>query len=190
MQQPTAACAVLCKSAVLALGLLFSIAYSADAEDVRVTDQSFGCIRDGFKVRNTYIRNADPEKLKEAIHIFEGREPNRSYPVGTFLQLLPSSVMVKHAKGEFPDTNGWEFFTLTLSPGGTRIRLRGDKIANGAGVACISCHRRAAKFDYVCEKGHGCDPISLLDDRKIAQLQGRDPRCLAKRGPTPGQDAR
>src|SRR5207302_3115951 len=32
-------------------------------EDITVTDKSFSCIRDGTKVRNTYIRNADPQRL-------------------------------------------------------------------------------------------------------------------------------
>jgi hypothetical protein len=32
------------------------------------------------------------------------------------------------------------------------------------------------KFDFVCERTHGCAPVPL-DDQKIAELQGKDPRC-------------
>src|SRR3989441_3339224 len=42
-------------------------------QDITVTDQSFGCLRDGTKVRNTYIRNADPERLAEAVRILRDR---------------------------------------------------------------------------------------------------------------------
>jgi hypothetical protein len=31
----------------------------------------------------------------------------------------------------------------------------------------------------VCEKGHGCAPVPL-DDQKIAELQAADPRCPTK----------
>ena len=100
---------------------------------------------------------------------------DKEYPVGTFLQLLPDEAMVKHPRAKFPDTNGWEFFALDLSEQGTKIRTRGDKVVNFQGVACMSCHQPAAKFDFVCEKGHGCAPVPL-DDPKIAELQAADPR--------------
>src|SRR3989449_7601070 len=45
-------------------------------EDITVTDKSFGCIRDGTKVRNTYIRNADPQRLAEAVRILRDRVAN------------------------------------------------------------------------------------------------------------------
>src|SRR5467141_1363604 len=34
--------------------------------DVTVSERSFDCIRNGTKVRNSYIRNADPKLLAEA----------------------------------------------------------------------------------------------------------------------------
>ena len=165
--------------AALAVGLGLSLACSVYAQDVTVSEKSFGCIRDGTKIRNTYIKNADPEKLKEAVRIFKNSVPDREYPVGTFLQLVPFEVMVKHPRQKFPDTNGWEFFHLDLSKQGTKIRTRGDKVVNFQGVLCFSCHQPAVKFDFVCEKGHGCAPVPL-DDQKIAELQAADPRCPKK----------
>jgi cytochrome P460 len=165
---------------VLAVGLGLSMACSVYAQDVTVSEKSFGCIRDGTKIRNTYIKNADPEKLKEAVRIFKNSVPDREYPVGTFLQLVPFEVMVKHPREKFPKTNGWEFFALNLSEAGTKIRDRGDNVVNlSQGVTCLSCHQPAAKFDFVCEKGHGCAPLPF-DDKKIAEIQGTDPRCPKK----------
>ena len=37
--------------------------------------------------------------------------------------------MVKESKKEFPNTNGWEFFALTVSANGTKIASRGDSAA-------------------------------------------------------------
>jgi hypothetical protein len=44
---------------------------------------------------------------------------------------------------------------------------------------CFNCHQPAAKFDFVCEKGHGCAPLSI-DDQQIAELQRADQRCTKK----------
>ena len=165
---------------VVAVGLGLVMTCSAYAADVTVSEKSFTCIRDGHKIRNTYIRNSDSEKLKEAMRIFQNSVPDTEYPVGTFLQLVPFEVMVKHPREKFPKTNGWEFFALDLSEQGTKIRDRGDKVVNlSLGLPCLSCHQPAVKFDFVCEKGHGCAPLPF-DDHKIAEIQGTDPRCPKK----------
>ena len=97
--------------------------------------------------------------------------PDREYPVGTILQLVPFEAMVKHPREKFPKTNGWEFFFLDVSEAGTKIKDRGDNVVNvSQGVACLSCHQPAARFDFVCEKGHGCAPIPL-DDQKMASFR-------------------
>jgi len=164
----------------IALTLFLSMVGSVYAQDIVVSEKDFTCIRDGHKIRNTFIRNSDPEKLKEAMHIFQDRVPDKEYPVGTFMQLVPFEVMVKHPREKFPKTNGWEFFALDLSETGTKIRDRGDNVVNlSQGVTCLSCHQPAAKFDFVCEKGHGCAPLPF-DDKKIAEIQGTDPRCSNK----------
>jgi hypothetical protein len=162
---------------VVALGL--SMSSSLYAADITVSENSFSCIRNWTKVRNTYITHADPEKLKEAVRIFKDSVPDKDYPVGTFLQLLPNEAMVKHQRQSFPKTKGWEFFDLDLSAQGTKIKTRGVDTVNFQGVKCFSCHQPAAKFDFVCERTHGCAPVPL-DDAKIAELQGSDPRCAPK----------
>ena len=114
------------------------------------------------------------------MRIFRDSVPDKEYPVGTILQLVPFEAMVKHPREKFPKTNGWEFFALDVSEAGTKIRDRGDNVVNlSQGVTCLSCHQPAARFDFVCEKGHGCAPIPF-DDQKIAEIQKADPRCAKK----------
>ena len=111
---------------LLAVGLGFSMLDSASAQDITVSEQTFGCILDWPKVRNTRFKHADPEKLKEAMRIFRDSVPDKEYPVGTILQLVPFEAMVKHPREKFPKTNGWEFFALDVSEDGTKIRDRGE----------------------------------------------------------------
>ncbi len=168
------------KRSVLVAGLGFCIVSSALADDIAVSEQTFGCILDWPQVRNTRIKHSDPEKLKEATRIFRDSIPDREYPIGTLLQLVPFEAMAKHPREKFPKTNGWEFFSLDVSDAGTKIKDRGDNVVNlSQGVTCLSCHQPAARFDFVCEKGHGCAPIPF-DDQKIGELQRADPRCAKK----------
>ncbi len=168
------------RRSVLSAGLGFCMVYSVFADDIVPSEQTFDCILEWPKVRNTRINHSDPEKLKEAMRIFGDSIPDREYPVGTILQLVPFEAMVKHPREKFPKTNGWEFFALDVSEAGTKIRDRGDNVVNlSQGVTCLSCHQPAARFDFVCEKGHGCAPIPF-DDQKIDELQRADPRCANK----------
>jgi hypothetical protein len=149
-------------------------------QDITVSEQTFGCILDWPKVRNTRMMNSDPEKLKEAMRIFRDRVPETEYPIGTILQLVPFEAMVKHPREKSPKTNGWEFFFLDVSKEGTKIKDRGERVVNlSQGITCVSCHQAARRFDFVCEKGHGCDPIPF-DDLTIAELQKADLRCTKK----------
>ena len=149
------------------------------ADDIVVSEQTFSCILDWPKVRNTYINNADPEKLKEAIRIFRDDISDTEYPLGTILQVIPSEAMVKHQRGTFAKTNDWELFALDVSAAGTKITDRGEDVLEAPGVTCLSCHQAARKHDLVCEKTHGCPPIPV-GDQKIAELQQADPRCAKK----------
>jgi len=60
------------KRSVLFAGLAFCVAYSAVADDVTVSEQTFDCILDWPAVRNTRIKHSDPEKLKEFTRETEG----------------------------------------------------------------------------------------------------------------------
>src|SRR5215510_12826159 len=108
----------------------------ASAADVSVSEQTFGCILDWPQVRNTRIKHADPKELAEAMRIFRDSVPNKDYPVGTILQLVPFEARVKHPREKFPKTNGWEFFALEVSPTGTKIRDRGDSALQQADTRC------------------------------------------------------
>ena len=170
----------MCKRSMLAAGLGLFMLSGASAQDITVTEQIFGCILEWPKVRNTYFKHADPKKLKEAMRIFRDSVPDTEYPVGTILQLVPFEAMVKHPREKFPTTNGWEFFFLEVSQDGTKIMDRGEGVVNlSQGVTCLSCHQPAARYDFVCEKGHGCAPIPF-DDQKIAEIQKTDLRCNKK----------
>jgi hypothetical protein len=159
----------------LVLCLCSAVVLSAD--DVVVTEKTFGCVLDMTKVRNTRIRNPDPEKLKEAVRIFRDSVPDKEYPTGTILQLIPGEAMVKHDRAAFPNTRGWEFFALKVTAKGTEIQDRGDKVLNTTlKKPCLDCHSPAAKFDFVCETKHGCAPIPL-PALVIAHMQNSDPRC-------------
>src|ERR1700727_2834082 len=161
--------------ALVVLCLYLAVTLSAD--DLVITEKSFGCVLNLPKVRNTRIQNPDPEKLKEAIRIFRDSVPDKEYPKGTILQLIPTEAMVKHDRASFPNSNGWEFFALKVSADGTTIQDRGDKVLNTSlKKPCLECHVPAAKFDFVCEKGHGCAPIPFTD-QQIAAAQSADPRC-------------
>src|SRR5258707_15122771 len=82
---------------------------AVNAEETSISEKSFGCIRDSaVKVEGTFIRHADPARLKEAVQIFESDVADKEYPVGTTIQIIPGEAMVKESKKEFPNTNGWE----------------------------------------------------------------------------------
>ncbi len=162
---------------IASLALCVSLAVALSADDLVITEKNFGCVVNLPKVRNTRIQNADPEKLKQAMRIFESSSPDKEYPTGTILQLIPTEAMVKHDRAAFPNSNGWEFFALKVSADGTTIVDRGDKVLNTSlKKLCLDCHSPAAKFDFVCEKGHGCAPIPVTD-QQIAAIQAADPRC-------------
>jgi len=185
----------LLKQSALVTGLGFCMVCGVLADDIAVSEQTFSCILDWAKIRGTYIKNVDPEKLKEAMRIFRDNGSDTEYPVGTILQLIPNEAMVKHPRGTFAKTNDWEFFALDVSAAGTKITDRGENVlevfdmdASAAGtkmsdhprgVTCLSCQQGGAKHDLVCEKGHGSPPIPL-NDQQIAKIQAGDPRCANK----------
>src|SRR2546430_2772619 len=133
---------------LLVAGLGFCIVSSASADDIAVSEQTFGCILDWPQVRNTRIKHSDPEQLKEAMRIFRDSIPDTAYPVGTILQLVPFEAMVKHPRDKFPKTNGWAFFALDVFGAGTSIRAPADNVVNlSQEVTYLSLHLPAAWRD-------------------------------------------
>jgi len=112
-----------------------------------------------------------------------------TYPVGSVLQLVPTEVMVKRAKGFNAATHDWEFFELDIRQEGAKIRTRGfAEVSNRFGGNCFGCHVKARpQWDFVCAIDHGCDPIPVTRAMSGA-LQRTDPRCH-DRPPMSSEDA-
>jgi hypothetical protein len=143
---------------------------------IPVTDASFGCIRDLKAVRGFYVGNLLGNI--DATLAAASNTAGAVYPPGSVVQLVPGEAMVKHGKGFNAATNDWEFFELDVQPTATRIKVRGTTNAvNQFGGNCLSCHAKAeAKWDMICEQGHGCDPIPVTPVMAKA-IQNTDPRC-------------
>jgi hypothetical protein len=151
-------------------------ATAAPTEDFEAQPADFVNLHDMAAVRGFFVANQRGH-LDEALAVANDPAGGR-YPVGTIVQLIPGEAMVKRRVGFDARTNDWEFFTLDPSAAGTSIRQRGSaEVVNGFnGASCSECHRRAeARFDFVCEKDHGCDPLGIPDSVFLA-LQARDPR--------------
>ncbi|MCC5950628.1 MAG: hypothetical protein JJU45_00885 [Acidimicrobiia bacterium] len=146
-----------------------------EGEDFEAQANDFIALADMAKVRGMFIDNP-LGYLDEAIAVAENPEGGR-YPVGTVIQLIPQEAMVKRAPGFDPASNDWEFFELAVDEDGTRILNRGgSEIINQFGMSCADCHKQAdERFDMICEKDNGCEPLPLGDDFFEA-LQVGDPR--------------
>jgi len=146
------------------------------AVDLDMKEADFECILNWDKVRLFRITN----KLgnKDATLAVANNPGGGEYPVGTVIQLVPNEVMVKRKAGFSAASKDWEFFFLDVSDQGTKIVARGtSEVVNGFGGNCLDCHAKAMpQFDFVCEKGHGCDPLPISDDT-ILMAQNGDARC-------------
>ena len=143
--------------------------------DVQVTATSFRSLHDMTPVRGFFVANLLGD-LAGTLRVANSKAGG-VYPPGTVLQLVPTEAMVKHRPGYDTATHDWEFFSLAVSPGGTRILRRGAAdVVNRFGGNCASCHAAAqSKFDMVCEHDHGCAPLPVGDD-VIRAVQQTDPR--------------
>lgn len=143
---------------------------------VSISEASFSCIRDLKPVRGFYVGNllGNIDATLAAANA-AGSTP---YPPGSVVQLVPTEAMVKHQPGYNAATNDWEFFELDVQPGMTKIRVRGaTEVVNQFGGNCLTCHAQAeAKWDMICEQGHGCAPIPVTPTMAKA-IQNTDPRC-------------
>lgn len=146
------------------------------AKTLTITDASFSCIRDLKPVRGYYVGNLLGNVDATLAVAMKGE--GGDYPVGSVVQLVPGEAMVKHPPGFNAATKDWEFFELDTTAAGTKIRVRGTTEAvNQFGGNCLSCHAQAeAKWDMICEQGHGCAPIPVTPVMARA-IQNTDPRC-------------
>ncbi|MGQ0824283.1 MAG: hypothetical protein ACT4OX_04475 [Actinomycetota bacterium] len=144
-------------------------------EDIEMQAADFPNINTLTKVGNHFVGNMLGH-LDEALAVANSPDGG-TYPVGTLIQLVPQEAMVKRAEGWSPGTGDWEFFSLDATPEGTTILTRGKTpVLNRFDMDCAACHGQAeAQWDFVCDEGHGCDPLGL-DQAMIAGLQQADPR--------------
>ena len=154
------------------------------AQALKVDGGSFRCIRQMTPIRHFYVDNLLGHR--DATLAAANAKSGAIYPEGSVVQLVPTEAMVKREKGFNPATGDWEFFELEVSASGSVIRKRGfAEVNNRFGKNCFACHVPArVPWDFVCETGHGCDPIPITRAMTGA-LQRTDPRC-APATPQPG----
>jgi hypothetical protein len=155
---------------------LAAVAWGKNAPPIKVTDSSFGCISKLTPVRGFFVGNLTGN-LAGTLKV--ARSANGGvYPPGSVVQLVPTEVMVKQSKGFNEVTHDWEFFDIAVTKEGSVIQKRGfAEAVNRFGGNCFGCHVKAEpKWDFICETGHGCDPIALTTPM-IKALQHSDPRC-------------
>lgn len=146
------------------------------ATPVKVNAGSFRCIRQMTPVRHFYVDNLLGPV--DATLAAANAKSGAIYPAGSVVQLVPTEAMVKREKGFNPATGDWEFFDLDVSMTATSVRTRGfAEVKNRFGGNCFACHVPAREpWDFICESGHGCDPIPI-DHAMTGALQRSDPRC-------------
>ncbi len=174
-----------------AIGLLaMATARAADttaAQAIKVDNGSFRCIRQMTPVRHFYVDNLLGHV--DATVAAANAKAGAIYPEGSLVQLVPTEAMVKREKDFNPATGDWEFFELEVSESASRILKRGfAEVNNRFGKNCFSCHVLAREpWDFICESGHGCEPIPI-SRAMTGALQRADPRCGAA-VPQPGDTA-
>lgn len=155
---------------------LVAVSASCFAGPIPIDDKTFGCISVLSPVRGFFVGNL-LGNLQGTLKIARSATGG-VYPPGSVVQLVPTEVMVKQPPGFSPATKDWEFIELDVSKSGTHIRKRGfAEVVNRFGGNCFACHVKARpEWDFICETGHGCDPIPLTS-AMIGALQRTDPRC-------------
>ncbi|HHZ88134.1 MAG TPA: hypothetical protein EYN73_09190 [Chromatiaceae bacterium] len=145
-------------------------------KEILVTEDTFVCLEKMHPVRGFFVGNL-LDKLDDTVAAAMQPE-GAPYPPGSIVQLIPTEVMIKHFKGWSTKTNDWEFFELDVSDEGSKIKVRGTtRVKNKFGGSCVACHQKAKpQWDFICEEGHGCDPLPI-PDFLIRSVQRNDPRC-------------
>lgn len=171
--------AYLTRALPIAAVLLMATAPAYPAEkSIAIDGSSFRCIRQMTPVRHFYVDNLLGQI--DATLAAANSTTGAVYPVGSVVQLVPTEAMVKREKGFNPATGDWEFFDLDVSATGTKVLTRGfAEVNNRFGKNCFTCHVPAREpWDFICESGHGCEPIPI-DHAMTGALQRSDPRCGA-----------
>ena len=149
---------------------------AAASAAITIDEESFSCIREMTPVRHFYVDNllGDIEGTLAAANSPEGAV----YPIGSVVQLVPTEVMVKREPGTFMATGDWEFFELEVNESVSTIAKRGFvDVVNRFGGNCFAYHAPAKeKWDFICEAGHGCEPIPI-NHKMTGALQRSAPRC-------------
>lgn len=160
--------------------LLLSFAISADP--LKISKEDFKCLAEMTPVRGFFVDNLAGDL--DATVAVANSDTGSVYPVGSVVQLVPTEVMVKREKGYNQATKDWEFFELAVTDKGSKITVHGAfEVVNKFGGNCFGCHIKARpEWDMICEKDHGCDPITLpngeiLSQTMIEAVQKADPRC-------------
>ena len=143
---------------------------------ILVTEDTFVCLKKMHPVRGFFVGNL-LDRLDDTVAAAMQPE-GAPYPPGSIVQLIPAEAMIKHHKGWSAKTNDWEFFELDISEEGSKIKVRGTtRVKNKFGGNCLECHQKAKpQWDFICEKGHGCDPLPI-PGFLIRFIQRNDPRC-------------
>lgn len=161
---------------------LFACATPAGAgrRDFVPQASDFRCLTDGRRVEghDVFVFGSSPRVVRKAVHLLRENRPHRRFPVGTILQLVPFEAMVKRGKGYNTPADDWEFFSLDVSSGTTKIKAAGRaEVTNVFNhESCERCHGGAKRFDLVCDTDHGCAPLGVSDS-VIRAVQAGDPRC-------------
>ncbi len=144
--------------------------------EMKIDADSFVCLSEMTAVRHYFVDNLRDD-LAATVAAAKSTD-GAVFPPGSVVQLVPTEAMVKHESGWNAATNDWEFFELDVSAEGSSIRNRGfTDVVNRFGGNCFGCHIKAeAKYDFICELDHGCDPIPVTREM-IAGIQAQDPRC-------------
>lgn len=158
--------------------VLATVTQLAIAASIDIGDASFRCVRQMTPVRHFYVDNL-AGNLQGTLAAANNPK-GAIYPPGSVVQLVPTEVMVKREPGFNPATGDWEFFELSVNEKGSTIAKRGfAEVNNRFGKNCFACHAPARDpYDFVCESGHGCEPIPI-DHKMTGALQRSDPRCGA-----------
>lgn len=161
-----------------------SATQSSAVEDIDAGPADFDCLQNSewTTVGASRYKNVlgHTDEMLAVAHSLDGG----TFPVGTFVQLVPFEASVKRGKGFSDASDDWEFFSLGVTSTGTTITTRGgdESVKNFAGLSCLDCHDKAApQWDFICgdQDGgntHGCASLGI-SGAELATFQSSDARC-------------